>query len=290
MSVQRVQLARSDRHRDPHAARCRGLHPDLRNLARSDRRSRQQASARVVAVDPQLGGQLLDRVEPALAAEPVDERDPPRPRRTGRRSKSRQCTSSSDRRARRRRTWAGGRRRSPTGSHSPRRRGAAARRRCRRPGMSMRWPDGHVGGREADRPASLVAVDHRARASRGDGPSIALASASRPSTSARRIAVDDTVRSSRASAPVEPDQVVARSPRSRARAPISSSSATLPCRRWPKWKSSPTTTSRARRQSTSTSRTKSLGRLVGPVLVEADDHGVVDPGRRPAARASGRGR
>ena len=44
-----------------------------------------------------------------------------------------------------------------------------------------------------------------------------------------------------------------------------SSRATLPLRPWPKWKSSPTTTSRAPSVSTSTSLTKSSADLVGPV-------------------------
>ena len=64
------------------------------------------------------------------------------------------------------------------------------------------------------------------------------------------------------------------------RAPISVSSATLPARRWPKWKSSPTTTRRAPSAPTSTSSDELLGRLVGPRLVEGHHQGAVDAGRR----------
>ena len=58
------------------------------------------------------------------------------------------------------------------------------------------------------------------------------------------------------------------------------SRATLPFRRWPKWKSSPTTTSPRTRQSTSTSVTKSSADSCDPLLVEVHDERVIDPGRR----------
>ena len=58
------------------------------------------------------------------------------------------------------------------------------------------------------------------------------------------------------------------------------SSATLPRRWWPKWKSSPTTTARAPRQPTSTSCTKSSADSCGPLLVEVDDGRDVHAGGR----------
>ena len=61
-------------------------------------------------------------------------------------------------------------------------------------------------------------------------------------------------------------------------APIERSSSTLP-RRWcPKWKSSPTITTSAARQSTRTSVHELLGRLLGARLVEGDDEAAVETG------------
>ncbi len=60
------------------------------------------------------------------------------------------------------------------------------------------------------------------------------------------------------------------------RAPISVSSATLPARRWPKWKSSPTTTRRASSAPTRTSRTKSSAVSLARASVEGHHQRAVD--------------
>ena len=130
---------------------------------------------------------------------------------------------------------------------------------------------GEVGRREPQLgPAPAVAVDHRAphlvgpAQQRGGPLDVALGHQGRGSgwtTPARR--------------PVA-GQADARPPRSRTRRPSSVSRATLPRRPWPKWKSSPTTTSRAAELVDQHLVDEVLGRLVGPLLVEGDHHGAVD--------------
>ena len=87
-------------------------------------------------------------------------------------------------------------------------------------------------------------------------PSRAVAWASSPVTSAWRIAVDDAFSPSPAATPSMSTN--GRPSTSKpSSAPIARRRATLPRRWWPKWKSSPTITTRAARQSTRTSRTNS---------------------------------
>ncbi len=111
---------------------------------------------------------------------------------------------------------------------------------------------GHVGRREPELGAtSTVAVHHRP-------PHLVWTPEQRGGTG--HVAVRPAARGSGSTTPPASDPSSSRAIPTTSkpcRDPISVSSATLPARRWPKWKSSPTTTRRARRAPTRTSRTKS---------------------------------
>ena len=121
----------------------------------------------------------------------------------------------------------------------------------------------HVGCR--DTPAGCRPGCRRGRrrpAPRAAARAARAASATAPSASRPRMRVDDTWPPSPAGTPSASTR-----PRPSTSKPSSApslrSSGTFPARPWPKWKSSPTTTTRALRHSASTSRTKSsaLSRL-----------------------------
>ena len=135
-----------------------------------------------------------------------------------------------------------------------RRPAARTRRRRRRRRASGGRPDRHVGRREADLAAPAVADGDRAP--HLEGPAEERVRRLDVAGGEQRHADGGRARSTSPS-PVICSTSCDPTPRSRARAPMRSRSATLPRRWWPKWKSAPTTTARTRRPSTSTSRTKS---------------------------------
>ena len=141
---------------------------------------------------------------------------------------------------------------------------------------------GHVdvGGREPQLGAApAIAVDHLAPGPDGAGPAGPPPPRPCPSATRLRMRVDEM-----GSSPARPshrrsEQGDTPSTAKPAAAPISPSRATLPLRPWPKWKSSPTTTSRASSASTRIRGHEVLGRLVGPLGVEGDHHRAVHAGR-----------
>ena len=129
---------------------------------------------------------------------------------------------------------------------------------------------GHVGGREPQLGAApAVARGPPGRAPRAGRPSRRAASSTSPAASRARIRVEET---GSVPSPVRPTPTTSK-PYS---APSSRSSSTLPLRPCPKWKSSPTTTSRADSSSTSTSLTKSSAVSFGPLVVEGHHQRAVD--------------
>ena len=135
----------------------------------------------------------------------------------------------------------------------------------------------HVGRREPQLAAPLVALGHHA-------PHLVRPAEQRVGQG--EVALDQGVADAgrrhslgvAGGPPVGVDQVERRRPRSRARRPCSRSRATLPDRLWPKWKSSPTTTTRAAEAADQHLAHEVLGRLAAAGLVEGDHEAVVDAG------------
>ena len=189
------------------------------------------------------------------------------------------------------------------------------------PGRAISAGHGHVGGREAELGAApAVAVRPPCPGPGGAG----RAARPRPATSPAASSCADAGGGDRRS-PASSGQADARRRRSPGGRPSRASSATLPLRPCPKWKSSPTTTRRAPRAPTRTSATKSSavslarasskgttsvrstpavgqqlellvevgeerGGRLGPdhrgrVAVEGDHHGLPARARRPVAAA-----
>ena len=137
-----------------------------------------------------------------------------------------------------------------------------------------------VGGREAEQPAALVARRRRCRAPRAAGRACVAASSTSPPASARRMAVlligsSIAVGARRRGGPGRR--------RSRRRAPNSlEQRARCPRGGWPKWKSSPTTTTFTASALDQHPLDERLGRLLGLRLVEA----AARPWRRRRSAAS----
>ena len=153
-----------------------------------------------------------------------------------------------------------------------------SRRRSRPPAgrccrARRRWPWGS--------PARSRPADRRGPPRPGPGGAGPAAPPPPPPARHRPGCGSGSTRWARASGPAAPPSARSETPSTAnpAAEPISRSRATLPLRPWPKWKSSPTTTSRASSPSTSIDLDEVLRRLVGPLLVEGDDHRPVHPGR-----------
>ena len=177
---------------------------------------------------------------------------------------------------------------SAAGCRAPSGAGTSRRRRRRRAGRSRRAPTRSP----SESPTSARAGRPR--------PTVPRTSCGRPSNSAARTTSPRGQRppDGRRRDPlglgrrltVDADERRGARRRTRADVPIARSSATFP-RRWcPKWKSSPTTTALAFRQSVSTSRTNSSAVSFDRASSKRDDERVVDSRRWPAARASARSR
>ena len=237
----------------------------------------QEQPPRLVAVTRQLGGELLDRVEPAISSNSVLELDPygfavevavevehvdldQRP------SRPRRGTSDGDRRR-----WPPGGARRCGSRHQMTGVDAVGRH-------QHRLGDRHVGGGEPEFAATAVAVHDGATHLVGT-PEHPVGASRRPWCRARRMAVELTCSSSRAGWPSSPTSEWPCTSKPSPAAHLAPAAPRHPPRRCPKWKSSPTTMSFTFRQPTSTCATKSSADSERSGLVEVDHHHVVDAGR-----------